>query len=93
MCLFMCLFIYIYIYSIYTYLYNIYYPGEGQGNPLQNSYLENPMDRGNGQATVYRVAKSQTPLKQLSVLMKYIICVCNRTVLQNRYQVYFLHTP
>ena len=35
-------------------------PGEGNGNPLQYSYLENPMDRGAGQATVHGVAKSQT---------------------------------
>ena len=35
-------------------------PGEGNGNPLQYSYLENPMDRGTWQATVHVVAKSQT---------------------------------
>ena len=35
-------------------------PGEGNGNPLQYSCLENPMDRGAWQATVHRVAKSQT---------------------------------
>ena len=34
-------------------------PGEGNGNPLQYSCLENPMDRGAWQATVLRVAKSQ----------------------------------
>ena len=28
-------------------------PGEGNGNPLQDSYLENPMDRGAWQATVH----------------------------------------
>ena len=33
-------------------------PGEGNGNPLQYSCLENPMDRGAWQATVYAVAKS-----------------------------------
>ena len=32
--------------------------GEGNGNPLQFSYLENPMDRGGWQATVHGVAKS-----------------------------------
>ena len=41
-------------------------PGEENGNPLQYSCLENPMDRGAWQATVNRVAKSQTWLKQLS---------------------------
>ena len=37
-------------------------PGEGNGNPLQYSCLENPMDREAWQATVYRAAKSQTQL-------------------------------
>ena len=31
-------------------------PGEGNGNPLQYSCLENPMDRGAWQATIHRVA-------------------------------------
>ena len=35
-------------------------PGEGNGNPLQYSCLENPMDRGAWWATVHRVTKSQT---------------------------------
>ena len=34
--------------------------GGGHGNPLQYSCLENSMDRGGLQATVQRVAKSQT---------------------------------
>ena len=33
-------------------------PGEENGNPLQYSGLENPMDRGAWQATVHGVAKS-----------------------------------
>ena len=33
-------------------------PGRGHGNPLQYSYLENPMDRGASWATVHRVAES-----------------------------------
>ena len=37
-------------------------PGEGSGNPLQYSCLENPMDRGAWQATVHGVAKSWTRL-------------------------------
>ena len=32
-------------------------PGEGNGNPLQYSYPENPMDRGTWQATVHKVTK------------------------------------
>ena len=35
-------------------------PGEGNGNPLQYSGLENPMDRGAWQATVHGVTKSWT---------------------------------
>ena len=35
-------------------------PGGGQGNPLQYSCLENPMDRGAWQAVVHRVAESDT---------------------------------
>ena len=37
-------------------------PVEGNGNPLQYSGLENPMDRGTWQATVHGVIKSQTRL-------------------------------
>ena len=35
-------------------------PGEGNGNPLQYSCLENSMDRGAWQATVHGLAKSWT---------------------------------
>ena len=34
--------------------------GGGHGNPLQYSYLENPMNRGAWRSTVYGVGKSQT---------------------------------
>ena len=37
-------------------------PGEGNGNPLQYSCLENSMDRGDWWATVPGVTKSQTQL-------------------------------
>ena len=40
-------------------------PGGGNSNPLQNSCLENPMDRGVWLATVHGVTKSQIWLKQL----------------------------
>ena len=40
-------------------------PGKGNGNPLQYSCLEKPMDRGTWRATVHGVAKSQTQLKRL----------------------------
>ena len=35
-------------------------PGEGHGNPLQYSFLENPMERGTWQATVHVVVQSDT---------------------------------
>ena len=40
-------------------------PGGGQGNPLQYSCLENPMDREAWWATVHGFAKNQTRLKRL----------------------------
>jgi len=40
--------------------------GEGNGNPLQYSCLENPRDRGAWWAAVYGVAQSRTRLKRLS---------------------------
>ena len=39
-------------------------PEEENGNPLQHSCLENPVDRGGWQATVHRVAKSWKWLKE-----------------------------
>ena len=44
---------------------NIY--GEGNGNPLQYSCLENPVDSGTWWAAVRGVAQSRTWLKQLSM--------------------------
>ena len=41
-------------------------PGEGNGNPLQYSCLENPKDGGAWWATVHRVAKSQTRLSNFT---------------------------
>ena len=41
-------------------------PGEGNGNPLQYSWLENPMDRGAWWATVHGVTKSQTQVSDLT---------------------------
>ena len=40
--------------------------GEGNGNPLQYSCLENPMDGGAWWAAVYGVPQSRTRLKRLS---------------------------
>ena len=47
--------------GIYVYLWLIH--GEGNGNPLQYSCLENPRDGGAWWAAVYGVAQSWTRLK------------------------------
>ena len=44
-----------------------------EGNPLQYSCLENPMDREAWKAIVHRVTKSQTRLKRLSTRMDNIL--------------------
>ena len=41
-------------------------PGEGNGDPLQYSCLENPKDRGTWWATVHGVAKSRTRLSDFT---------------------------
>ena len=41
-------------------------PGEGNRNPLQDSCLENPMDKGAWWATVHGVAKSRTRLSNFT---------------------------
>ena len=43
-------------------------PGEGNGNPLQYSCLENPMGGGAWQATVHGVTKSRTRLNEFTSL-------------------------
>ena len=45
-------------------------PGEGHGNPLQYSCLENPMDKGAWWATVHGVTKSQTRLSDLACMIR-----------------------
>ena len=45
-------------------------PGEGNGNPLQYSCVENSMDRGAWWATVHGVAKSWTRLINFTLIYK-----------------------
>ena len=67
------------------------FPGGGHGNPLQYSCLENAMDQGAWQATVHRVTKNWTWLKQLSThagdmkIFSVNICV------QIHYRFWWLH--
>ena len=66
--------------------------GEGNGNPLQYSCLENPVDRGAWQATVHRVARSCIHLKWLACMHSlgsgllqafpvFFACFCERATL------------
>ena len=50
--------------------------GEGNGNPLQYSCLENPRDRGAWWAAVYGVAQSWTQLKRLSSSSSSRVSMC-----------------
>ena len=56
--------------SLFTFTFHFHFSlsciGEGNGNPLQGSCLENPWDGGAWWAAVYGVTQSQTRLKQLS---------------------------
>ena len=47
-------------------------PGEGNGNPLQYSFLENPMDGGAWWATVPGVTKDQTRLSDFTFTLNII---------------------
>ena len=47
-------------------------PGGGHSNPLQYSFLENPMDRGTWWATVSRVAQNRTYLALMHALIQVI---------------------
>ena len=69
---------------ISTYAYQML--GEGNGNPLQCSCLENPRDRGAGWAAMYGVAQSRTQLERLSSSRPYI-CKNNRKPLGQQQQM------
>ena len=57
----------------------IYY-GEGNGNPLQCSCLNNPRDRGAWWAAVSGVAQSQTRLERLSSSSRVYINICQNSL-------------
>ena len=48
-------------------------PEEGHGNPLQYSYLQNPMDRGAWLATVHGVTKRQTQLSDFTFFLSFFL--------------------
>ena len=64
-------------------------PGVGNGNPLQYSCLENSMDREAWRATVHKIAKSWTQLKQLSTNTCIPIC----SVLCMLYLIFVSYQP
>ena len=47
-------------------------PGEGNGNPLQYTCLENPMEGGVWWATVHGFAKSRTRLNDFTSLLQWV---------------------
>ena len=59
--------------SLFTFFTSLSCIGEGNGNPLQSSCLENPRDGGAWWAAVYGVTQSQTRLKWLSSSSKSFI--------------------
>ena len=58
-------------------------PGEGNGNLLQYSCLENPMDRGDWQATVYEVARVRHNLVTKPPPPPYLINILNMSILNS----------
>ena len=56
--------------------------GEGNGNPLQYSCQENPMDRGVWQTTVHKVARVGHDLVIKPPIFHYIVCVCVHILLR-----------
>ena len=48
------------------------FPGEGNGNPLQYSCLENPMDRGAWWVAVHGVAKSWAPQSNFTASLPHL---------------------
>ena len=70
--------------------------GEGNGNPLQNSCLENPRDGGPWWAAAYGVAQSRTRLKWLSSnsILKHsqVLCLTYDTLAQYTHTHTHTHT-
>ena len=66
-------------------------PGEGNGNALQYSCLENPMDGGAWQAVVYGVAKSWTQLNDFNFLSYLKKLDCYSWFVQAKIQARYTH--
>ena len=71
-------------------------PGGGNGKPLLYPCLENPMDRGDWQATVHRVAKSQTQLsthKHTKFEVRLYLTYSSFLILTDIYRAFSLKNP
>ena len=69
-------------------------PGEGNGNPLQYSCLENPMDGGAWWATVHGVAKSRTQLSDFTFhFLSHAICISYAHILTTHPSFPLHHHP
>ena len=66
------------------------FSGEGNGNPLKNSCLENPMDRGAWQATVHGVARVRHDLSDETITTT---CYCTPSCPTYCCLVFILTTP
>ena len=55
-------------------------PGEGNGNLLQYSWLENPMDGEAWWATVHGVTKSRTGLSDFTLILAFSWVSCNEVL-------------
>ena len=69
--LWVCIYICVYV-NMLVYAIQVRERGEGKGNPLQYSCLENPMDRGAWQATVHGDHKEADMIEQLSHTYRYM---------------------
>ena len=67
------------------------FPGEGNGNLLHYSCLENPMDGGPWCRTVHGVAKSRTWLSNFTLLLSYILLWAFETKKTNIKTIFFNH--
>ena len=73
-------------YAVYLFIHLVYYLfslGEGNGNLLQYSCLENPMDRGAWRATVHGVTESQTWLSNKTTTTTFSLPLKPQVVLQS----------
>jgi len=66
-------------------------PGKGHGNPLQNSFLENLMDRGDWMAIVHGVLKAIIPEVVCHSLLKWTTFCQNFPPLDHHYHLSKFH--